>query len=91
MNKTNLFKKINENELANISGGSAVAIISTIVPLALSAISAIASVVKMFQTNSGEIKNKDNSIKWNEEKTLINEKNMKNTEVKYIQPVYVAY
>ncbi|MCS4536911.1 MULTISPECIES: hypothetical protein [unclassified Mycoplasma] len=60
-------KKIPIKEQAKIYGGSALSAFTAIAPIVISGFSAIANVIRMFTSKSGESKTGTNSIKWNNE------------------------
>ncbi|KUH47425.1 hypothetical protein ACLRE7_01575 [Mycoplasmopsis meleagridis] len=71
MDKNN-FKKLNKQEETNISGGSIVTTFVTLAPVIFSGISTISNIIKMFSSSNGEVKTKDNSLKWSNDNSSNN-------------------
>ncbi|WP_029608926.1 hypothetical protein [Mycoplasma simbae] len=61
------FRKVSTKEQANIYGGSALSVVTAIAPLVISGVSAIAHIVRMFTSRSGENKIGTSSVKWSNE------------------------
>ncbi|WP_029512960.1 hypothetical protein [Mycoplasmopsis iners] len=74
------FKRRTKQEDLETYGGSIIATIIALAPIVISGITAIANVVKMFSSNSGEVKTKDQSVKW--------DNNQKTTETRVLYMYY---
>lgn len=80
-------KKLTEKQQANIYGGAAtLAAIGTLAPIVISGITAIAHIIKMFTSRSGENKIGTSSVKWNNDPTKAEIKPVIETRT-----IYVSY
>ncbi|QBF34919.1 hypothetical protein EG856_03315 [Mycoplasmopsis phocirhinis] len=77
-------KEIPIKDQVKIYGGSALSVFTAVAPIVISGISAIASVIRMFTSKSGENKIGTNSIKWNNEPAKAVENVMSKTKTIYL-------
>ncbi|UUM20022.1 MULTISPECIES: hypothetical protein [unclassified Mycoplasma] len=80
--KLNQLSKIPQSDYVNIVPGFAIAALLSAIPLIINSIAPIVGLIKSSFSISGEIKDKTNSYKWDNSKTI--EKASPNSLNKYI-------